>query len=151
MERKTAKILGVFLALVLPVLMIATASLAGVDWKAELGDHSGKTLRVIMIADPWVPAFEKINPEFEELTLRDWLLGDIPAQIGEILAEISQIKEHMIVINHEMGQVEKQQADNTLNLKWLVALWWKFLLAVFLLFAGTIITALIAFIVKLLF
>jgi multiple sugar transport system substrate-binding protein len=68
MERKTAKILGVFLALVLPVLMIATASLAGVDWKAELGDHSGKTLRVIMIADPWVPAFEKINPEFEELT-----------------------------------------------------------------------------------
>jgi multiple sugar transport system substrate-binding protein len=28
----------------------------------------GKTLQVIMIADPWVPAFQKINPEFEELT-----------------------------------------------------------------------------------
>ena len=28
----------------------------------------GKTLQVIMIADPWVTAFQKINPEFEELT-----------------------------------------------------------------------------------
>ena len=30
--------------------------------------YEGKTLRVIMIADPWVTAFQKINPEFEELT-----------------------------------------------------------------------------------
>lgn len=34
----------------------------------RLGDHSGKTLRVIMIQDPWVGAFDKINPRFEELT-----------------------------------------------------------------------------------
>jgi multiple sugar transport system substrate-binding protein len=30
--------------------------------------YEGKTLQVIMIADPWVTAFQKINPEFEELT-----------------------------------------------------------------------------------
>ncbi len=30
--------------------------------------YEGKTLQVIMINDPWVPAFQKINPEFEELT-----------------------------------------------------------------------------------
>lgn len=40
----------------------------GIIWEDQLGDYTGKTLNVIMIADPWVPAFEVVNPEFEELT-----------------------------------------------------------------------------------
>lgn len=35
----------------------------------DLADaHEGETLRVIMIQDPWVDAFEEINPAFEDLT-----------------------------------------------------------------------------------
>lgn len=32
------------------------------------GRYEGQTLRVIMIQDPWVDAFDRINPTFEELT-----------------------------------------------------------------------------------
>lgn len=53
-------------------LLLATTLALGlaqdVDWSSELGDYSGKTLRIIMIQDPWVNAFAEINPEFEELT-----------------------------------------------------------------------------------
>lgn len=39
------------------------------DQFADLeGAHEGETLRVIMIQDPWVDAFDEINPVFEELT-----------------------------------------------------------------------------------
>jgi len=59
------------MALVLAFVMFPV-SLAGaqdgIDWKAELGDLSGKTIKVIMVADPWVTAFETMNPKFEELT-----------------------------------------------------------------------------------
>ena len=46
------------------VLIVAGQPREGVAAKP----YEGKTLQVIMIADPWVPAFQKINPEFEELT-----------------------------------------------------------------------------------
>lgn len=45
----------------------AAAAKAG-DWEGKLGDHSGKTLHIIMIQDPWVDAFDQINPAFEQLT-----------------------------------------------------------------------------------
>jgi multiple sugar transport system substrate-binding protein len=57
--------------LVVALLLFAALSLVAaqdVDWQQELGDHSGKTLRIIMIQDPWVGAFDTINQEFEELT-----------------------------------------------------------------------------------
>ncbi len=37
-------------------------------WDTALGDYKGETLMVIMIADPWVDAFEKVNAEFERIT-----------------------------------------------------------------------------------
>jgi len=46
----------------------AAAPSGEVDWASELGDHSGKTLRIIMIQDPWVGAFDEINQEFTALT-----------------------------------------------------------------------------------
>ena len=49
-------------------MLMTTASAGAVDWSQELGDHAGKTLRIIMIQDPWVDQFATINPEFEELT-----------------------------------------------------------------------------------
>jgi maltose-binding protein MalE len=39
-----------------------------VDWKTELKKADGKTLRIIMIQDPWVKAFDTINKEFTDLT-----------------------------------------------------------------------------------
>lgn len=51
-------------------VLFSIALLIGIGSNQALasGDFEGKTLQVIMIADPWVPAFQKINPEFEELT-----------------------------------------------------------------------------------
>lgn len=37
-------------------------------WANELQDWSGETLRMIMIADPWIPAFDQLNPKFEAIT-----------------------------------------------------------------------------------
>jgi multiple sugar transport system substrate-binding protein len=53
-------ILGAFVAFV--------AHAQNVDWKTELKKADGKTLRIIMIQDPWVKAFDTINKEFTELT-----------------------------------------------------------------------------------
>jgi len=39
-----------------------------IDWTKELKNWNGKTLRVIMIQDPWVKAFDTIDQEFEKLT-----------------------------------------------------------------------------------
>jgi multiple sugar transport system substrate-binding protein len=38
------------------------------DWSTELGDHSGVTIRVQSIADPFIDAFDEISPGFTELT-----------------------------------------------------------------------------------
>jgi len=52
---------------------VTTAALGGLghaqtDWKAQLGDYKGKTIRILMIQDPWVDAFGEIDKEFETLT-----------------------------------------------------------------------------------
>ena len=39
-----------------------------IDWTKELKNANGKTLRIIMIQDPWVKAFDTIDQEFEKLT-----------------------------------------------------------------------------------
>jgi len=55
------------------LIAVTTAALSGLgqaqtDWKAQLGDYKGKTIRILMIQDPWVDSFAQINPEFETLT-----------------------------------------------------------------------------------
>ena len=57
----------------LTVMSVVLATTAGavaqeVDWSSELGSYDGQTLRIIMIQDPWVGAFDVINERFEELT-----------------------------------------------------------------------------------
>lgn len=47
---------------------IAASTENTVDWKSELHDWSGKTLRIIMVADPWIDAFYGLNKQFEALT-----------------------------------------------------------------------------------
>ena len=49
-------------------IMLLASPVYSVDWEEELNDWSGETLNVIMVRDPWIDAFEEINPKFEELT-----------------------------------------------------------------------------------
>lgn len=49
-------------------VVVGLTSAQNVDWSTQLGNWSGKTLHIIMIQDPWVTAFDKIDPEFEKLT-----------------------------------------------------------------------------------
>ena len=73
----------------------------GVDWAAELGDHSGKTLRIIMIQDPWVGAFDDINEEFTELTGAEVIIdsfGYDATHEKEVLAGASQSSEFDVVV-----------------------------------------------------
>lgn len=64
MNRRTALMLCGLIGAGLPSLAWA----ADTDWSAELGKHEGTTLRVLMIQDPWVDQFGKLDPEFEKLT-----------------------------------------------------------------------------------
>jgi len=73
MKRSIFSKVGVLLLLFTMAFFLINAGLVNagqeaIDWKSELGNYPGKTLRIIMIADPWVPAFQIVNPEFEKLT-----------------------------------------------------------------------------------
>lgn len=50
------------------VLLFTLSANAEVNWSKELNRWDGKTLKVIMIADPWVEALKEVNKEFEKLT-----------------------------------------------------------------------------------
>jgi multiple sugar transport system substrate-binding protein len=52
----------------LSAILAVSANAQNVDWKAELKKADGKTLRIIMIQDPWVKAFDTIDQEFQQLT-----------------------------------------------------------------------------------
>jgi ABC-type glycerol-3-phosphate transport system substrate-binding protein len=56
------------LSLVLTLAFAVSAKAQSVDWKTELKKADGKTLRIIMIQDPWVKAFDTIDQEFQQLT-----------------------------------------------------------------------------------
>jgi|HubBroStandDraft_6_1064221.scaffolds.fasta_scaffold12231_5 multiple sugar transport system substrate-binding protein len=45
-----------------------TAHADSVDWSTQLKKADGKTLRIIMIQDPWVKGFDTIDKEFQKLT-----------------------------------------------------------------------------------
>lgn len=59
---------------VLPLFSQAQTEEAAVEivnetkWRNELNDWSGETLRLIMVADPWIDAFYGLNEQFEALT-----------------------------------------------------------------------------------
>ena len=70
MKRRKALLLGggVIAAVGLSVGMPRTGRAAGIDWASELGKHDGKTLRILMIQDPWIDKFAVLDPEFEKIT-----------------------------------------------------------------------------------
>lgn len=63
---------------VISVTLLMAVSLAGgvftslqaqeINWQKELKQWKGRELRVIMIADPFIDAFQAIDPEFEKIT-----------------------------------------------------------------------------------
>ena len=82
-------------------LLLGLASAQEVDWSAELGDHTGKTLRIIMIQDPWVGAFDEINEAFEELTGAEVIIdsfGYDDTYQKEVLAGSSGSSEYDVVV-----------------------------------------------------
>jgi hypothetical protein len=54
--------------LVLTLTLAVSAVAQSVDWKTKLKKADGKTLRIIMIQDPWVKACDTIDQEFQQLT-----------------------------------------------------------------------------------
>lgn len=68
MKLNRFKPIAALIAITAALGILATASAQDVDWQAELGDYEGQTLRIIMIQDPWVDAFDVINEQFEALT-----------------------------------------------------------------------------------
>jgi len=54
----------------MPALALALAATpaSAVDWKAELGDHSGVDVRVQVIQDPFIDSLKEISPTFEGVT-----------------------------------------------------------------------------------
>jgi len=49
-------------------LALAATSASAVDWKAELGVHSGVDVRVQVIQDPFIDSLKEISPTFEGVT-----------------------------------------------------------------------------------
>jgi multiple sugar transport system substrate-binding protein len=94
--------LGLILAFVMvPVSMARTQAQGGIDWGTELGDWSGKTLKVIMIQDPWVGAFDTLDKEFEDLTGAKVVIdsyGYDQTQEKEVLVGTSQSTDYDVVV-----------------------------------------------------
>jgi multiple sugar transport system substrate-binding protein len=90
----------IVLSFVLLPISFASAQ-GGIDWDAELGDWSGKTLKIIMIGDPWVGAFEEIDKEFEELTGAEVIVdayGYDATHEKEVLDGTSQSSDYDVVV-----------------------------------------------------
>jgi multiple sugar transport system substrate-binding protein len=49
-------------------LAVSVAHADGIDWKKELGNHEGKTLRIMTITDPFVDSIKKTKDGFTKLT-----------------------------------------------------------------------------------
>lgn len=53
---------------VMALLAASTAMAQEIDWKSQLGDHSGKTLRVMTITDPFIDSMKAVKDGFTNLT-----------------------------------------------------------------------------------
>ncbi len=61
-----AKLIGSISAV---AMLAASAAVAQeIDWKSQLGDHSGKTLRVMTITDPFIDSMKTVKDGFTKLT-----------------------------------------------------------------------------------
>ena len=49
-------------------LAVSVAHADGIDWKKELGNHEGKTLRIMTITDPFIDSIKKTKDGFTKLT-----------------------------------------------------------------------------------
>ncbi len=93
--------LALILACIMLPLSMAQAQDGGVDWESELGDWSGKTLKVLMIGDPWVGAFDTINPAFEDLTGAKVIVdayGYDATHEKEVLVGASQSSDYDVIV-----------------------------------------------------
>ena len=101
MLRKTV---SVALVLACALMLVPASSIraqGGTDWKSELGDWSGKTLKVLMIGDPWVGAFDTLNPVFEDLTGAKVVVdayGYDATHEKEVLVGVSQSSDYDIIV-----------------------------------------------------
>lgn len=53
---------------VMALLAASTAMAQEINWKSQLGDHSGKTLRVMTITDPFIDSMKAVKDGFTNLT-----------------------------------------------------------------------------------
>ncbi len=101
MLRKTV---SVALVLACALMLVPASSIraqGGTDWNSELGDWSGKTLKVLMIGDPWVGAFDTLNPVFEDLTGAKVVVdayGYDATHEKEVLVGVSQSSDYDIIV-----------------------------------------------------
>ena len=79
----------------------AANATAQTDWASELGSYEGQTLRIIMIQDPWVGAFDTINADFEAITGANVIIdafGYDETYNKEVLAGSSGSSEYDVIV-----------------------------------------------------
>jgi len=104
------------------VIIVAGVSVRAqsVDWKSELKNWNGKTLRIIMIQDPWVDAFDKIDQDFENITgakvvVDSYSYDDVHQK--EVLMGNSKSDSYDVVVLDSPWVGEFQQGGYVENLK----------------------------------
>ncbi|MER8830910.1 extracellular solute-binding protein [Mesorhizobium sp. M0938] len=65
---KKATLFGSISGAALLAASTVTGQAQGIDWKSQLGDHNGKTVRVMTITDPFIDSMKKTTDGFTKLT-----------------------------------------------------------------------------------
>ncbi|MCC7447371.1 MAG: sugar ABC transporter substrate-binding protein [Anaerolineae bacterium] len=93
--------LSLIVVAIAALLPLTQAKAQGIDWKSELKNWSGKTLKIIMIQDPWVTAFDAIDKEFEALTGAKVVIDSYSYDAThekEVLVGTSKSKDYDVVV-----------------------------------------------------
>ncbi|MBD3306930.1 extracellular solute-binding protein [candidate division KSB3 bacterium] len=99
MFKRLISLTVVLSCILLPMSLVQAQD--GIDWDAELGDWSGETLNVLMIGDPWVTAFDEINPGFEDLTGAEVIVdayGYDATHEKEVLVGTSESSDYDVIV-----------------------------------------------------
>ena len=115
---------GAWLTPLFCVAVAFSAHAQGVDWSKELKKADGKTLRIIMIQDPWVKAFDTIDQEFQKLTgatvaVDSYSYDDVHQK--EVLMGNSKSDSYDVVVLDSPWVGEFQQGGYVMDLKPYVA------------------------------